>query len=362
MDLVYWLMLYKAPQVGIRTFYRVLKVFGSPEQVFAASGAQLEACGLFKTQTLKYLLSANPANVQSDLDWTTADDCYILRLIDEDYPKSLAAIYDPPPLLYVRGDLSCLSENQLGIVGSRHPTPGGKDHAYRFAFELAQQGLVITSGMASGIDAQAHIGALESGGKTIAICGTGLDRVYPAKHRSLAKQIATQGALVSEFMLGTAPLAANFPRRNRLIGALSLGVLVVEAGIKSGTMITAKLAAEQGKEVFAIPSSIHNPLAQGPHQLIKDGAKLSENIGDIFDELPIDFSPNTKQGDDNKDTKTVDNNNTLLLKYLGYNAVTVDEMVEKSGLSPQIVTQELLLLELSKQVEKTAFGYVLTRR
>ncbi len=177
----------------------------------------------------------------------------------------------------------------------------------------------------------------------------------------MAHQISISGALISEFPIGTSPIAANFPRRNRIISALSMGVLVVESSIKSGTMITAKLAADQGKEVFAVPSAINNPLAEGPHLLIKQGAKLTENIDDILQELPASFSPVNNNVKEAKNTKSVDNNASVLLKYLGYNAVSIDQLVEKSGMSPQIVTQELLLLELDNRVEKTASGYVLIR-
>ncbi len=368
MDLIYWLLLLKAPDLGIRTFYKALRVFETPEQVFLASASERKACGLFKPTTLDYLAQKDTSAVQADLDWAQAQDCHILSLIDTDYPSQLKTITDPPPMLYVRGDARCLSKPQLAIVGSRNPTSGGEGNAQQFAQSLSKLGLVITSGMASGIDAQAHIGALQAGGQTIAVCGTGLDRIYPAKHKSLAHQISTQGALVSEFSIGTSPIANNFPKRNRVISGLSLGTLVVEASIKSGTMITAKLAAEQGREVFAIPSSIHNPLACGCHQLIKQGAKLVENIDDITDELALDFAPladkniDTKDIKDTKDTKEMDNTPSLLLKCLSYEPLTVDEMVEKSGLSPQIVIQELLTLELANKVATVGgSGYLLTK-
>ncbi|TEU20711.1 MAG: DNA-protecting protein DprA, partial [Gammaproteobacteria bacterium] len=282
--------------------------------------------------------------------------------VDEGYPQQLKTISDPPPVLYVRGNVACLSKPQLAIVGSRNPTPGGKQNAQQFAKSLSKVGLIITSGMASGIDASAHIGALEAEQLTIAVCGTGLDRIYPAKHNSLAHQISTLGALVSEFSIGTAPVANNFPRRNRIISGLSLGTLVVEASIKSGTMITAKLAADQGKEVFAIPSSIHNPLSQGCHQLIKQGAKLVENIEDIIEELSIDLEVPLLVNNAPIYTKDVDNTPSVLLKCLSYEAISIDEMVEKSGLSPQIITQELLLLELANRVTKVGgSGYLLTK-
>ncbi len=361
MDLIYWLILLKAPHLGVRTFYKALEVFETPEQVFLASKSARRQSGLFKQATLDFIEQYEPSVVQADLDWAKAQDCHILTLIDEAYPDQLKTIADPPPILYVRGDTECLSKPQLAIVGSRNPTPAGKQNAQQFASALSKLGLVITSGMASGIDASAHIGALEADQSTIAVCGTGLDRIYPAKHKSLAHQISTKGALVSEFSIGTSPIAHNFPRRNRIISGLSLGTLVVEASIKSGTMITAKLSAEQGREVFAIPSSIHNPLSQGCHQLIKQGAKLVENVNDITDELTLDFTPSIQVDKTVISTKDVDNTPTVLLKCLSYETMTVDEMVEKSGLSPQIITQELLLLELANRVTKVdGTGYLLT--
>lgn len=360
MDLIYWLMLLKAPHLGVKTFYKALKHFESPQQVFLASHNDRINAGLFKKQTLDYLKTDDPSLVQPDLVWMQADDCYILTLIDERYPSQLKTISDPPPILYVRGDVDCLKDPQLAIVGSRNPTTGGKQNAQQFAADLAKLGLVITSGMASGIDAQAHIGALEQGAKTIAVCGTGLDRIYPAKHKSLAHQISLQGALVSEFSIGTAPMASNFPRRNRIISGLSYGTLVVEASIKSGTMITAKLAADQGKEVFAIPSSIHNPLAQGCHYLINQGAKLVSSVNDIVQELPEGVLNDILPKKNTHSIKEMDKTGSKVLKCLSYEPMSVDQLVEKTKLSPQIVSQELLLLELDSKVEKTnAQGYVL---
>lgn len=366
MNLVYWLMLLKAPHVGTRTFYKALKFFQTPEQVFLASSIEREKSNIFHQKTLYFLEQNDLSVVQDDLDWEKNDGCHILTLIDDAYPKQLKNIVDPPPLLYVRGDVSCLSLPQLAIVGSRNPSPGGKQNAKEFAKLVSQSEIIVISGMASGIDASAHIGALEANKPTIAICGTGLDKVYPAKHRSLAHQISTKGALVSEFCIGTSPIANNFPIRNRIISGLSLGTLVIEASIKSGTMITARLAAEQGKEVFAVPSSIHNPLSKGCHQLIKQGAKLVENINDILDELPIDLKRPIQKDNavisTNISTNKIDKTLSALLKYLSYEAISVDEIVEKSGLSTQIITQELLLLELENTVTKVdGAGYVLTK-
>ncbi|WPE16415.1 DNA-processing protein DprA [Candidatus Thioglobus autotrophicus] len=362
MDLAYWLLLLKAPHLGIKTFYKALQYFETPQQVFLATHSDRFNTGLFKKSTLIYLASADIALVQADLDWMQKENCHILTLIDKRYPSQLKTISDPPPILYVRGDVDCLQDPQLAIVGSRNPTTGGEQNAQQFAADLAKLGLVITSGMASGIDAQAHIGALEQGAKTIAVCGTGLDRIYPAKHKSLAHQISMQGALISEFFIGTSPMASNFPRRNRLISGLSLGTLVVEASIKSGTMITAKLAAEQGKEVFAIPSSIHNPLSEGCHYLINQGAKLVSRVNDIVEELPKGSLSDILPQKNTDSIKEMDKTGSKVLKCLSYEPLSVDQLVEKTQLSPQIVSQELLLLELAGKLEKTqAQGYVLIK-
>jgi len=318
MDLLYWLMLLKAPNLGVKTFYKSLRYFETPQQVFQASHHERLGSGLFKKSTLAYLNSANTSIVKADLEWMQKKNCHILTLIDKRYPPQLKTIADPPPLLYVRGDVGCLKEPQFG--------------------------------------------ALEQSAKTIAVCGTGLDRIYPAKHKSLAHQISMQGALISEFFIGTSPIASNFPRRNRIISALSLGTLVVEASIKSGTMITAKLAAEQGKEVFAIPSSIHNPLSQGCHYLINQGAKLVSNINDIVEELPeVSLSDILPQKKDDS-IKGMDKTGSKVLKCLSYEPLSIDQLVEKTNLSPQIVSQELLLLELAGKLEKThAQGYILIK-
>lgn len=361
MSLTYWLMLLKMPGVGVKTFYRALRVFESPAAVFTSSKQTLLAAKVFSSNTIEHILQADASLVAADLHWASQPGHHLISLIDEQYPESLKQLSDPPPLLYIQGDPRLLTRQQLAIVGSRNPSAGAKQDAYRFAKDLSQQGLVITSGMAMGIDAQAHLGALEAGAPTIAVCGTGLDRVYPSTHRVLAEQIASRGALVSELPIGSAPLPGNFPKRNRLISGLSLGVLVVEASLNSGTLITARLSAEQGREVFALPSSIHNPLAKGPHSLIKQGAALVENIEDILSALPSVNRVAKPALDGDNDTKKRRTNASELLKYLSYNAVNMDELVEKSGLSPQVVTQELLSLELDNQIEKTACGYILTR-
>ncbi|HIF89428.1 MAG TPA: DNA-protecting protein DprA [Candidatus Thioglobus sp.] len=352
MDIVFWLWLLNAPQLGVKTFYSALKVFESPQAIFDANILSLRESGAFAKKTLDYLAQKDLNAVDNDLDWANGDRCHIISLVDPAYPKPLAQISDPPPLLYVLGSVDVLSKPQLGVVGSRNPTAGGKLITKELSTSLSLSGLVITSGMATGIDGEAHIAALETGGETIAVCGTGLDRIYPAKHRALAHQISEQGALVSEFSIGTMPMAQNFPRRNRLISGMSLGVLVVEASIKSGSMITARLALEQGREVFAVPGSIHSPLSTGPHELLKQGAVLTRNAEDLLNELSFESEPCIPLIKQYNGDKDVDNEISELLKFLSYEAISVDELVEKSKLSPQVVSQTLLMLELSNRVSK----------
>ncbi len=312
---------------------------------------------------------ANPdwLKVEQDLKWLEQPGCHILLLDDPQYPALLRDIHDPPPLLYLQGDINLLSQWQLAIVGSRNPSQTGRQLAYDFANYLGQGGLCITSGLAMGIDAAAHKGALAAGGKTIAVVGTGLDRVYPAKNRELAHDIAANGLLVSEFALGTAPKAENFPRRNRIISALSLGTLVVEAALKSGSLITARMAMEQAREVFAIPGSIHNPLAKGCHKLIREGAKLVETAQDILEELgplaQLQVEATFTHPEQNEEQQQAnDPEYQLLLDKLGFDPITIDELIQRSGLTAEEVSSMLLLLELKGQVESLAGGqYVRSR-
>ncbi|MGH8552168.1 MAG: DNA-processing protein DprA, partial [Methylococcales bacterium] len=255
-----------------------------PATLFEEERHCLSELGLNQA-TIEYLKSPDWAAIDNDLEWLNQPGHQAVTLDDPRYPSRLKEIAVPPPVLFVTGEVSLLSTPQLAIVGSRNPSPSGIDIARDFAANLCGSGLTITSGMALGIDGAAHEGCLAAGGKTIAVLGTGPDRVYPARHKQLAWKIAERGCLVTEFPPGTRPKASNFPRRNRVISGLSLGVLVVEAAIESGSLITARLALEQGREVFAIPGFIHNPLARGCNALIKKGAKLVESVHDILEEL-----------------------------------------------------------------------------
>lgn len=357
-ELRYWLALRHAPGIGVATFHRLLERFDHPRAALEAGAAEF-AGGGWSRRTLDYLAAPDWQTVDAELAWAALPGNHVITFHDPRYPVLLREIADPPPLLYVSGDPAVLGALQLAIVGSRNPTPNGSESAHDFARCLAGAGLVITSGLAHGIDAASHRGALAGGGRTIAVAGTGLDRVYPARHRDLAHQIAASGALVSEFGLGTPPRAENFPRRNRLISGLSLGTLVVEAGTASGSLLTARLAADQGREVFAIPGSIHNPLARGCHLLLREGAKLVENANDILDELgPLAGVAvrDLARPDAPKATPVLSEPDNIVLKHLGFEAVSIDTLVAKSGMAPEAVSASLVALELLGQVSSAAGG------
>ncbi len=348
------LALLRAPGIGSVRFARLLEHFGSAAAVFGADRAEWKSLEL-PDAALDYLHKPDWRPVEQDLAWLEHIDNHLLSLDDPRYPYLLQQIPYPPPLLFVHGDPASLREPQLAIVGARNPTPLGRETAHRFAAHLAESGLVITSGLALGVDAAAHEGALAGGGRTIAVMGTSLDRVYPARHRDLAHAIADHGALLSELPTGTPPVAENFPRRNRLISGLALGVLVVEAAIQSGSLITARQALEQGREVFAIPGSIHNPLAKGCHSLIRQGAKLVETATDILEELgslaaaarePLSRSVAVPAD------SALDAEYQKLLAAIGDESLGVDLLVDRCGLTANAVSSMLLILELE--------GYVAT--
>ena len=377
-DLAYWLALLHAPGVGPVTFLSLLDHYTTPRALFEAGPIQDSSeriTARISAATVEYLRNPDWATVEKDLAWLAQPDNHIITLHDPAYPALLKQIADAPPVLFVHGQPEALARPQLAMVGSRNPSAGGKETAHDFARHLASVGLTITSGLALGIDAASHQGALcadghadgEARGATIAVTGTGLNRVYPARHRALAHSIAERGALVSEFPFGTPPLPENFPRRNRIISGLSAGVLVVEAALQSGSLITARLAGDQGREVFAIPGSIHNPLARGCHALIRQGAKLVENVHDILEELgtfnldmlresrqPADFGPGEELD--------VDDNQLKLLNFMDFSPASVDSLISRSGLTPEQVSSMLLVLELHNRVESVAGGLYIRRR
>jgi DNA processing protein len=356
-----WLALYHAPGVGAVTFNQLLEKCITPGELLQTGTEQLRKLGL-KQASIDALRHPNEEAVAHDLEWHSQPGNRIMCSQDPDYPELLRQIPAPPPLLYVHGDTRILGEPQLAMVGSRNPSASGQRTATEFAQHLSAAGLIITSGLALGIDAASHQGALDTGSPTIAVMGTGLDRVYPARNRDLARQIAEQGALVSEFPVGTPPLAENFPRRNRIISGLSLGTLVVEAALRSGSLISARNAGEQGREVFAIPGSIHNPLARGCHHLIRQGAKLVETAQDVIDELGIladtcnSLSQPNEQDQTSGHARELDAEYTQLLDTIGFENTSVDNLVTRSGLTPAEISSMLLQLEMSGYIASNPGG------
>ncbi|MCA1979503.1 MAG: DNA-processing protein DprA [Thiobacillus sp.] len=346
-----WLRLSLTPGVGNASLLRLLTAFGSPEAVLSSGrGALAQHLSSAQIDALK----AGPDAVEFDAAraWLGQPGNHLVTLADPDYPKPLLEIADPPALLYGKGRRELLGAPGLGIVGSRNATPQGLRDAEAFAQALSDAGLTIVSGLALGIDAAAHRGGLAGAGASIAIVGTGLDRVYPARNKALAHQLAERGLIVSEFPLGTAPLPGHFPRRNRIISGLSRGVLVVEAAPDSGSLITARVAAEQGREVFAIPGSIHSPLARGCHALIKQGAKLVESAADILDELAWTTRLAPPQLADASAHSPAD----PVLEALDGAPTTLDTLVQRTGLTLDTLSAKLLTLELEGHIASLPGG------
>lgn len=304
------------------------------------------------------------AEVDQDLQWALQPGCHILTQSHQAFPTLLKEVRGAPLVLFVRGNVKCLTRPQIAMVGSRHPTPIGRETAFEFARHFATVGFTITSGLAIGIDASSHKGALAGtgSGSTIAVLGNGLDKVYPPSHQALAHEIAEKGALVSEFPIGTPPLTAHFPRRNRVISGLSMGTLVVEAAVKSGSLITAKCALDQGREVFAIPGSIHSSLAKGCHALIRQGAKLVETAEDVLEELGalVKYVSQKKVAEQlslRSDLHSLEPDHEALLNHVNYQCTSVDTVVELSGLKASQVSSILLELELQGFVTTVPGGY-----
>lgn len=327
----------------------------SPDALIQEPRAALSALGL-KQNTIDYLKSPDLSSIDRDLEWLKQPGHRLITLNDPGYPACLREIADPPPLLFVIGDPSLLSMPKLAIVGSRNPSPSGTAITREFAAALCSAGLCITSGLALGIDASAHQGSLDANGKTLAVLGTGPDRVYPARHQPLALKIAESGCLVSEFPPGTGARAGNFPRRNRIISGLSLGVLVVEAAIQSGSLITARLALEQGREVFAIPGSIHNPLARGCNALIRSGAKLVETVEHVLEELHIFQAAEITVNYPPASANDPEPEQKKILKYVAYSPTSIDTLVKQTGESAETIASSLLVLELQGYVQLTSGG------
>ncbi len=339
-----WIGLSHIHGLGGQGFCQLLRTFGNPATIYAASFGQLRA---IVSESIAQKITAGPDKeaIAPTLDWLQQGNNHLITLADASYPRALLEIPDPPPLIYAKGNLQWLNTRSIAVVGSRNSSPQGEKNAEDFAQALSHQGFCIVSGLALGIDGAAHRGALKANGATIAVVGTGLDIVYPARHRELAHQIAERGAIISEFPLGTPSRAQNFPRRNRLISGLGLGCLVVEANVQSGSLITARLAAEQGREVFAIPGSIHSPLSKGCHQLIKQGAKLVDTIQDIVDELGT-----TMTTDINITQSPAVSEANPVLDCIGYDPTSTELLLERTGLTSDSLSAMLLMLELENKV------------
>lgn len=338
---------------------RLLDAFGGPEAALGASPAEWHGAGVSdRLHPLQQKLDSD--GVQSDLDWLAGKNRGLLTRQDPRYPRRLRETAVPPLAMFYQGDVDLLARPQVAVVGSRTATPQGLESAAGFAAELGRNGLLVSSGLAKGIDGAAHRGALDAGAPTVAVCGTGLDRVYPASHRTLAHRIAAHGVLVSEFPTGTQPLPENFPRRNRILSGMSLGVLVVEAAPQSGSLITARLALEQGREVFAIPGSIHSPLSRGTHALIRQGAKLTETVHDLLEELMPLLGQEYNRPDGEADTagaeSALDPEVRSVLEALGYEATPFDRLLERVPLPIDRLSATLLALELEGLVASVPGG------
>ncbi|MGV8894406.1 MAG: DNA-processing protein DprA [Burkholderiaceae bacterium] len=363
-ELALWLRLEQTPGVGPETARKLLAAFGLPENIFSGSFSALQNV---VSQRVAHALLAPASDVtlaliDKTLAWSTQDCNHVFTLADDGYPPALLNIPDPPLMLYAKGRPELLLAPAMAVVGSRNATAQGIANANQFSQVLSQAGLTIISGMALGIDTAAHQGGLRGAGSTVAVIGTGADIVYPARNRSLAHQIADAGCIVSEYPLGMPAIAANFPRRNRIISGLARGVLVIEAALQSGSLITARIAAEQNREVFAIPGSIHSPLSKGCHLLIKQGAKLVESAQDILEELR-DFNPPpvtkiaaTATSATAGTTNPKDPLASRLLIAMGFDPVPVDVLAERSGFDISTLSTHLLMLELDGLVERLPDG------
>ena len=346
-DLAAWIKLSLVPGLGGQSLRKLLGAFGLPQHILAAGRGALAR--IVSAEIAARILSdLDSAAVETALEWAAADGHAVLTLADGDYPQPLLQTPDPPALLYLRGRRELLALPALAMVGSRNATPQGVSNAEQFARAFSSAGLTIVSGLALGIDAAAHRGGLDGAGSTIAVLGTGADILYPQRNRALGDRIAREGLIVSEFPLGTPPHGSNFPRRNRVISGLARGCLVVEAALASGSLITARCAAEQGREVFAIPGSIHSPHSKGCHALIKQGAKLVESAQDLLQELGVDVlaAPSAAAAPAAAG----------LLAQLGYDPCDIDTLCARSGLTADVVSAMLLQLELDGKVASLPGG------
>ena len=350
-----WLRLALTPQLGPSTQRKLLRALRGPREIFEASRAELvRAAGESAAQAV--LAGADTALVQRSIDWLQQSGNHLLTLADQRYPRALLETTDPPLLLFVMGRVELLDHAALAVVGSRTATPRGTRDAEAFAQALSDAGLTIISGLALGIDSAAHRGGLSGASSSVAVVGTGLDKVYPARNRELAHRLAIEGALISEFPLGTPPLAANFPRRNRVISGLARGCLVVEAALRSGSLITARQALEQGREVFAVPGSIHSPLSKGCHWLIKQGAKLVETAQDVLEELGLVAVATGVSAPREDDGAPLQPHESAVLAAMGFEPVDLDTICQRTNLAADAASALLLKLELEGYLSRLPGG------
>ena len=350
-EIALWLTLNQTPGLGNAALCQLLAKLGSPEAIYSASIKQLREV-VDEDIARKINQGVDIDAIAPTLNWLKKDNAHVVTLADSDYPKKLLEISNPPAVLYAIGHLHWLNHPSIAMVGSRSATPQGEKNAEEFASSLCNYGLCVVSGMALGIDGAAHRGALKANGATIAVVGTGLDIVYPSRHRDLAHKIAERGLIISEFPLGTPSKAQNFPRRNRLISGLSLGCLVVEANIDSGSLITARLASEQGREVFAIPGSIHSPVTKGCHQLIKQGAKLVESTQDILEEIKNLLPQNSPTGliSNLIETPIAGPDTNTVLDLMGFDPINFDALQQQAVLTTEALSAMLMMLELDGKI------------
>ena len=346
----------RIPNFGPRSIARCRKIWPDLADLFHASTAQLTALGLSES-VITAIASFDFKTIDADLAWMSAPNQDILVLGTAQYPALLAEISDPPPVLYAKGQLDCLTQLTLGVVGTRNPSASGAETAWRFAHDLAQAGLTIVSGLALGIDAQAHRGCLAAEGNTVAVMGTGMNVIYPRRHQILAEQIAEKGLLLSEFPLNSPPISQHFPQRNRIISGLSSAVLVIEAALRSGSLITARYAMEQNRDVFAIPGSIYHTQAKGCHRLLQQGACLVTSVQDVYDEMNLMGTHRIK----NISILPEICENTHLLQHIGFELTTIDQMIERSGFSVDEVLCKIVELDVQGWIEVVPGGYMRCR-
>lgn len=349
-ELPHWIQLAETPGVGRVSGRALVDAFGAPSRVLAAGYAALRhhVSDATARALSEPMLPAVAAQVAATLDWLAQPRHHLLPFTHPAFPEALNAIPDPPLLLYGVGDPALLARPMLAIVGSRNASVQGRANAEAFGAALSAAGLTIVSGLALGIDAQAHTGGLQGAGSTVAVVGTGADLVYPRRHRQLAGRIADGGCIVSEYSLGTPPLASNFPMRNRIISGLARGVLVVEAAAQSGSLITARMALEQGRDVFAVPGSIHSALSKGCHALIKQGAALVETADDILGQLNMTATPIAPAHNRPQEPP--------ILRAIGHDPVDMDTLQERLGCGVGQLSAQLLALELAGHIERLPGG------